>query len=77
MTHKPAEILNLPAGTLSSGASADITIFDPDAEYVVDPEKFHGKSTNCPWNGMRLQGQVLRTIVAGKTVWDGHQIIAT
>jgi dihydroorotase len=77
MTHKPAEILNLPAGTLSTGAKADITVFDPAAEYLVDPKKFHGKSTNCPWNGMRLRGRILRTIVAGKTVWDGHQITTT
>lgn len=77
MTHQPAEILNLPAGTLSSGAPADVTVFDPDAEFLVDPSQFHGKSTNCPWNGKRLRGKVLRTIVAGKTVWDGNQITAT
>ena len=76
MTHKPAEILNLPAGTLSTGAAADITVFDPDEERLVDPKKFHGKSTNCPWNGMRLRGGIHRTIVAGKTVWDGNQITA-
>lgn len=73
MTHKPAEILNLPAGTLSTGARADITVFDPDREQLVDPASFQGKSTNCPWNGMKLRGAILQTIVGGKTVWDGHQ----
>ncbi len=77
MTHKPAEILNLPAGTLSAGVTADITIFDPDQEWEVDPSRFSGKSTNCPWNGMRLRGKVARTIVNGRTVWDGNQIIDT
>jgi len=77
MTHKPAEILNLPAGTLSAGATADITIFDPDLEWEVDPARFVGKSTNCPWNGMRLKGKVTRTIVNGRTVWDGNQILDT
>ena len=75
MTHLPAEILNLPAGTLSTGASADITLFDPDREWEVNPSGFHGKSTNCPWNGRRLRGKVERTIVSGKTVWDGRQIV--
>ncbi|MEX0323035.1 MAG: dihydroorotase [Puniceicoccaceae bacterium] len=77
MTHKPAEIVGLPAGTLESGAAADIAIFDPDEEWTVDPEQFVGKSTNCPWNGMKLRGKVKRTIVAGKTVWDGSQILDT
>lgn len=77
MTHKPAEIVGLPAGTLESGAAADITIFDPDEEWTVDPENFVGKSTNCPWNGMKLRGKIKRTVVAGKTVWDGSQILDT
>jgi len=75
MTHKPAEILNLPAGTLSPGANADITVFDPDRQWVVDPKAFLGKSSNCPWNGQRLRGKVMRTIVGGETVWDGERIV--
>jgi dihydroorotase len=54
-----------------------VTIFDPDMAWTVDPAKFSGKSTNCPWNGMSLRGKIMRTIVDGKTVWDGHQIINT
>jgi dihydroorotase len=76
MTHKPAEILNLPAGTLSTGAKADIVLFDPDKAWEVDPSLFSGKSTNCPWNGMTIRGKVLRTIVDGRTVWDGQEIIS-
>lgn len=75
MTCKPAEILDLAAGTLSPGAAADITIFDPNESTVVDPSQFAGKSTNCPWNGMRLRGRIHRTIVSGRTVWDGEHII--
>ena len=75
MTHRPAEILNLPAGTLSPGAKADIAILDPDREWEVDPVKFVGKSSNCPWNGHRLRGKVLRTIVGGRTVWNGEFIV--
>jgi len=76
MTHKPAEILGLPAGTLAPGARADIMIFDPDREWRVDPLRFQSKSANCPWNGMNLRGRVLRTIVGGRTVWDGERIVA-
>lgn len=76
MTHKPAEILNLPAGTLSNGAVADITLFDPQAPVTVDPNNFHGKSSNCPWNGRTLRGKIQRTLVAGKTIWDGTHIIS-
>ncbi len=75
MTHKPAEILGLPAGTLSPGTAADITLFDPDQSHRVDPSAFVGKSTNCPWNGLSLRGRILRTIVGGRTVWDGRQIL--
>jgi dihydroorotase len=74
LTHLPAEIVNLPKGTLSVGADADLVVFDPDAAWTVDPAKFQSKSRNCPWNGMTLRGLVKRTIVAGKTVWDGEQI---
>lgn len=76
MTHKPAEILNLPAGTLSPGVSADITLIDPNAKVTIDPTRFQGKSTNCPWNGMTLRGKVCRTLVAGRTVWDGSNILS-
>ena len=75
MTHKAAEILNLPAGTLSVGAQADIAIFDPDKQWEVDPDKFASKSTNCPWNGMKLRGKVVRTIVDGKSIWDGNKFL--
>ena len=75
MTHKPAEILGLPAGTLTPGARADITLFDPDRAWQVDPARFLSKSSNCPWNGRTLRGTIERTIVGGRTVWDGQKII--
>lgn len=69
MTHKGAEICELPAGTLSVGASADICIFDPDQKWTVDAEAFKSKSRNCPWNGRTLRGQVKATFVSGKEVF--------
>ncbi len=76
MTHKGAELCKLEAGTLSAGANADICLFDPDKEWVVDPDKFFSKSRNCPWNGKTLKGKVKATIVGGKQVFDGTQITA-
>ncbi|MGC6425333.1 MAG: dihydroorotase [Lentimonas sp.] len=76
MTHKGAELCKLNAGTLSTGAPADICILDPDEEWTVDPEKFFSKSRNCPWNGQTLKGKVKATYLAGKQVFDGTSIIA-
>ena len=69
MTHKGAEICDLPAGTLSAGASGDVCIFDPDQKWTVDAEAFKSKSRNCPWNGRTLRGQVKATFVGGKEVF--------
>ena len=69
MTHKGAEICDLPAGTLSVGASGDVCIFDPDQRWTVDAEAFKSKSRNCPWNGRTLRGQVKATFVDGKEIF--------
>ena len=69
MTHKGAEICDLPAGTLSLGASGDVCIFDPDQKWKVNAEAFKSKSRNCPWNGRTLRGQVKATFVGGKEVF--------
>lgn len=64
----PAEILSVNKGRLSAGADADIAVFDSNAEYTVDLQKFHSKSKNCPYGGMRLFGKVVHTIVGGQFV---------
>ena len=76
MTHKAAAICKLDAGTLSTGANADICLFDPDEEWVVDAHKFFSKSRCCPWHGHTLRGKVKATFVGGKQVFDGRQITA-
>jgi len=70
LTCDPARIFNLPRGTLSVGADADVTILDPTREWVVDVKKFASKSRNSPFHGWKLRGEVLATIVAGKVVWE-------
>ncbi len=76
LTSRPAEILKLNKGTLSEGADADITLFDPDETWTPQDKAFFSKSSNSPWIGRELRGKVKKTLVAGKTVFDGHQILA-
>lgn len=76
LTHKGAEICNLEAGTLESGANADICIFNPDESWTVDAHSFYSKSRNCPWDGQSLRGTVKATFVGGAQVFDGTSILA-
>jgi len=68
MTVNPANILGLNKGSLAIGAKADITIFDPDEEYVVDVNQFMSKGKNSPYHNFKLKGKVYYTIVNGKIV---------
>jgi dihydroorotase len=66
MTAKPAKIIGVDKGTLGKGRQGDVTIIDPDAEYVIDVNKFRSKSRNCPYHGWKVKGKVEKTIVAGE-----------
>jgi dihydroorotase len=68
-TAEPAKLLKLEAGTLSVGASADVTLLNPDLEWTVQIDKFESGSRNSPFDGWKLKGRAVRTIVGGKTVW--------
>ncbi len=70
LTVNPARLLGLAAGTLSSDASADITLIDPNLEWTVDADAFQSASRNTPFDGWQLKGRAVRTIVGGKTVWQ-------
>jgi dihydroorotase len=69
LTINPAKLLNLPIGNLSLGSAADITIMDPDREWIVDKNQFASLSRNTPFDGWKLKGKATTTIVAGKVVW--------
>lgn len=69
MSYNPARILGIDKGDISEGKVADIVIIDPAAEYVIDAEKFASKGRNTPFNGWKVKGKVMRTIVAGDTVY--------
>ncbi len=70
MSTRPAELLGLPGGTLKNGAPADVIVIDPDMPWLLDPAELKSKCKNTPFDEARLQGRVLRTIVAGRTVYE-------
>ena len=47
---------------------ADVTVFDPDVEWTVDPTAFLSKGRNSPYSGTRLRGRAIRTLVGGRMV---------
>ncbi len=70
MATNPARILKLKhKGTLAPGADADITILDPDQEWIVE-DKWQSRSKNSPFIGWKLKGKAMITIVAGRVVWE-------
>jgi dihydroorotase len=69
-TVEPARLLKINAGTLSIGAPADVTLIDPDLEWTVKIDKFESASRNSPFDGWKLKGRAVRTIVRGITVWN-------
>lgn len=70
MASRPAEIFKLPAGDLSVGKRADITVVDPNREWTVDPRAFKSKSRNTPFKGHTLKGKAVLTIAAGQVLFE-------
>ncbi|HET6348574.1 MAG TPA: dihydroorotase [Candidatus Krumholzibacteria bacterium] len=68
ITHRPAECLRIPGGTLARGAAADLVLFDPDQEWVVRAEDLHSRSRNSAFLGHRVYGSVKHTLVGGVNV---------
>jgi dihydroorotase len=68
-TTNPARLLNLNAGTLSAGAAADVTLIDPQLEWTVSAKESQSLSCNTPFDGWKLKGRAVQTIVGGQTVW--------
>ncbi len=73
LTVRPARAWGLePAGTLRVGAPADLVIFDPNAEWTVDPARFASRGKNTPLAGIRLRGRVRQTLLGGRVVFDAE-----
>ena len=76
MTVNPARIIRLyDRGTLSVGADADVTVFDPDKEWVVTRECLHSKGPNNPYIGDTMRGRVELVIIGGEIVCRDWKIL--
>lgn len=70
MSYHPARILGLNKGVIEEGAPADLVIFDPDREWVIDPSEFLSKGKNTPFAGKKVFGKVTATIVNGEIAFE-------
>lgn len=70
LTCGPARLLGLPGGTLSVGSPADVAIIDQKLEWTVDAKQLRSKSKNTPFDGWKMQGAAVCTIVGGKVAYQ-------
>ena len=70
MSAGPARVFGLPGGSLEVGGVGDVTVFDPDGVWTVDPATFLSKSRNTPFTGWELTGRPCLTVVGGEVVWE-------
>ncbi|MCD8091241.1 MAG: dihydroorotase [Clostridiales bacterium] len=70
MSTNPGRILRNGKGTLSVGADADVTIADPNEEYIIDVDDMVSKAKNTPFGGRKVKGRILYTVVGGEIVVD-------
>lgn len=70
MTCNAAKIINFDGGIIAKGARADLTVIDLDEEWEIKCENFHSKSKNSPFDGFKVKGRAVKTVVAGKIVYE-------
>ena len=69
MTAGPAQLLNLPYGKLAVGAVADLTLFDLNEKWTIDPVNFRSKGRNTPFARWSVQGKAKYTLVGGRVIY--------
>ncbi len=70
MTLNPAKLFGLPGGRLEKGAPADLIVVDLEEPWVINKDLLRSRSKNSPFDEAKMQGRVLRTMVAGETVFE-------
>ena len=71
VTSEPARILGIRAGAITSGASADLCLFDASARWKVEPATLKSQGKNTPFSGYEMRGKVRFTLVGGNVVHEG------
>ena len=70
LTYKPADIIGINKGRLKKGADADLTLIDLDVAWEIEPEKFHSRSKNSPFENYKVKGRAIKTFVGGQLVYQ-------
>ncbi len=70
LSTKPAELLGLPGGTLRPGSPGDVVVIDTELPWILERDELKSKCRNTPFDEARLQGRAVRTLVAGRTVYE-------
>ena len=73
MSYNPAKVLGIDKGNLDTGCIADITIFDPEVEYRINPDDFVSKGKNTPFTNMQVRSKVVYTIKDGRVSYSAQQ----
>lgn len=76
LSANPARVLGLPGGRIAPGEPADLTLIDPKAEWVVDPDRFYSRGRNTPYAGAQLLARAAMTIVGGRIVMRDGEVLA-
>jgi allantoinase len=78
MCETPARLAGLSTvGRIAPGCEANITVFDPDARWMVDAEKLHQRHKLTPYAGRELRGRVTATYLRGEKIYDDGEFSAT
>jgi dihydroorotase len=67
---RPAQVLDLPGGTLQPGAPGDVTVLDLERPWTIDPKRFLSRSRNTPFGGWAGRGAPVLTVVGGRVAWE-------
>ena len=70
LTVNPARVLGMDMGRISVGATADITVIDPEVAWRIEPAKFASQARNCPFAGWLVRGRAVATVVGGRVVFE-------
>jgi dihydroorotase len=70
MTCNAAKIINFDGGVIKKGARADLTLIDLDLSWTIKCDDFYSKSKNSPFDGFKVKGRAIKTIVGGKVVFE-------